>query len=182
MATDDIILRTEVSPFPPGYCPASQQQFADDVADALQVFFPAEFTPIIKSPNQPTVEQRGYTWNKVDASTGMSVGYFEWSVVIGAWAKNHWNGGVVPFDERRLFVGSALDAETYDGGSPGTVSSSTGPFWEIDHDLDNRIVIGAATVPVGTSANTQVGADGAKTEVWGMFYLKPTGRQLDVAT
>src|SRR6185436_11400470 len=132
MPTDDIILRTAVSPFPPGYCPASQQQFADDIAASLEVFFPGEFALTIKSSSQPTVEQRSMTWNKIDASTGQSVGYFEWNIVVGQWTKNHWPGGVIPTFERRIFVGTLLQLETYDGGEAGTISQSTGSFWVQD--------------------------------------------------
>ena len=142
MASADIILRTAVRPFPPGYCPSSQQQFADDVAASLEVFFPIAYTPVIKSPNQPTVEQRSYTWNKVDATTGQSVGYFEWNIVVGAWTRNHWPLGVIPTGERRLFDGTALALETYDGGEPGTISQSTGPFWV----QDGVLVVGSLLV------------------------------------
>ncbi len=182
MASDDLILRTAVRPFPPGYCPSSQQQFANDVATALEVFLPAEFVFGILSPTQPTVEQRDRVWLKQDPSTGLITGIYTWLTVIGQWGRLHWQSGVVPVYERRLYVGTEASVESYDGGSSGTVSLSTGPYWTVDHDLDNRVPIGAATVPVGTSANTQLGADGAKTEVWGMFFLKPTGRLIDIAT
>lgn len=181
MASDDTILRTEVAPFPPGFCPPTQQAFADAIAESLEVFLPNEFVFAILGPSQPTVEQRGRLWFKQDPSTGLYQGPFTWLTVIGQWGKLHWPTGTVPTDERKLYVGTEASVETFDGGSPGTVSLSTGPFWEVDHDLDDRIPIGADTVPVGTSANTQVGADGAKTEVWGVFMLKPTGRLIDIA-
>jgi hypothetical protein len=154
VAADDIILRTRVRPFDPGFCPVGLQATADAIAASLEVFFPVAYTPVIKSPNQPTVEQRLYSWNKVDATTGQSVGVFEWNIVVGQWTRNHWPLGVIPTYERRLFSGSALNAETYDGGQPGTVSASTGPFWTED-----------ATLPVA-----------------GFLVLKPTARLFDVAT
>lgn len=181
MPDTDIILRTQASPFPVGYCPSSQQQFADDVAAALEVFLPNEFVFAILSPSQPTVEQRGRLWFKQDPSTGLYQGPFTWLTVIGQWGKLHWPTGTVPTYERKLYVGTEASVETFDGGSSGTISLSTGPFWQVDHTLDDKIPIGAATVPVNTSAATQVGADGTKTSVLGMFFLKPTGRLIDIA-
>ncbi len=182
MASDDLILRTAVRPFPPGYCPSSQQQFADDVATSLEVFLPAEFVFGILSPTQPTVEQRDRVWLKQDPSTGLITGIYTWLTVIGQWGRLHWASGVVPVYERRLYVGPEASVADYDGGSAGTVSLSTGPYWTVDHTLDDFIPIGAATVPVNTSAATQVGADGVKTSVVGVFFLKPTGRLIDIAT
>jgi hypothetical protein len=186
VATDDIILRTEVAPFPPGYCPSSQQQFANDIATALEVFFPGEFALTIKSPNQPTVEQRGYTWNKTDASTGQSIGYFEWNIVVGQWTRNHWPLGVIPTLERRIFVGTLLQLETYDGGESGTVSQSTGPFWQQDTAFTDRWIMGVGTAPSPAAplALTQVFDDAAPGDpkAIGVYFIKPTARLWDVAT
>lgn len=182
MATDDIILRTEVSPFPPGYCPASQQQFADDIAAALEVFFPGEFSLTIKSPNQPTVEQRTMTWNKTDASTGQSLGYFEWNIVVGQWTKEHWPNGT-PTYERRIFVGTLTQLETYDGGEAGTVSQSTGPFWERDTAFSDKWPLGVGTTiaaPLGTLSVFDDAVPGAPDAI-GVYIVKPTARIWDVA-
>ena len=173
-----------MSPFPVGYCPASQQQFADDIANALEVFFPGEFSLTILSPNQPTVEQRSMIWAKSDASTGVIVGFFTWNVVIGAWAKNHWNGGTIPTLERRIFVGTLTQLETYDGGEAGTVSQSTGPFWERDTDFSDKWPIGVGTeiaAPLGTSSIFDDATPGTPDAI-GVYFIKPTARVWDVAT
>ncbi len=184
MAEGDIILRTAVSPFPPGYCPASQQQFADDIAAAIEVFFPGEFALTIKSPNQPTVEQRDMTWNKVDASTGQTVGYYEWNVVVGQWTRNHWPLGVIPTYERRIFVGTLLQLETYDGGESGTVSQSTGPFWENDTAFANAWPLGVGSLIAAPLTTLQVFDDAVPGDpkAIGVYIIKPTARLWDVAT
>jgi hypothetical protein len=156
------------------------QETADAIAKSIEVFFPGEFSLTIKSPNQPTVEQRSYTWNKTDASTGQSLDYFEWNTIVGQWTRAHWPNGL-PVYERRLWLGTLAQLELYDGGEPGTVSASTGPYWVQDTNFTDRIPIGAGTTPVGTSANTQVGADGAKTEVWSAYVIKCTARIWDRA-
>jgi len=183
VAEDDIILRTAVSPFPPGYCPATNQQFADDIAAALEVFFPGEFALTIKSSSQPTVEQRSMTWNKVDASTGQSVGYFEWNLTVGQWTKLHWPGGVIPTNERRLFIGSLLSLEAYDGGESGSVSASTGPFWERDTAFSDKWPLGVGTLiaaPLGTLSVFDDAVPGVPDAI-GVYVIKPTARYLDRA-
>lgn len=184
VATPDIILRTSVRPFEIGFCPSSQQAFANAVAESLEVFFPGEFSLTIKSSSQPTVEQRSMTWNKVDASTGVSVGYFEWNVVIGQWAKNHWNGGVVPTYERRIFVGTLTQLETYDGGESGTVSQSTGPFWTRDTAFDNAWPLGIGSLIAAPLTTLQVFDDAAPGDpkAIGVYIIKPTARLWDLAT
>jgi len=179
----DIILRTAVSPFPPGYCPATQQQFADDIAAALEVFFPGEFALTIKSPNQPTVEQRSMTWNKTDASTGQSLGYFEWNTITGGWTKNHWAGGVIPVYERRIFIGTLAQLELYDLGEPGTVSASTGPFWQRDTAFSDLWPLGVGALiaaPLGTLAVFDDATPGVPNAI-GVYFIKPTARYWDRA-
>ena len=183
MAEGDIILRTAVSPFPPGYCPATNQQFADDIAAALEVFFPGEFALTIKSSNQPTVEQRSMTWNKTDASTGQSVGYFEWNVVVGQWTKNHWPGGVIPTYERRIFVGTLTQLSVYDGGEAGTISQSTGSFWVQDTAFTDKWPLGVGSLiaaPLGTLSVFDDAVPGVPDAI-GVYVIKPSSRIWDRA-
>ncbi len=121
------------------------------------------------------------TWNKVDASTGQSLGFFEWNVITGGWTRQHFPNGI-DFNERRLFIGTLAQLSVYDGGEPGTVSQSTGAFWVQDTNFTDSIPIGAGTVPVNTSENTRVGATGANTLVWAAYVIKPSGRIWDRAT
>lgn len=183
VAEDDIILRTAVSPFPIGYCPASQQQFANDIADAIEVFFPGEFALTIQSPNQPTVEQRSMIWAKTDASTGVIVGFYTWNTTIGAWARNHWPLGVIPTYERRIFVGTLAQLEVFDGGESGTVSQSTGPFWERDTAFNDLWPLGVGSLiaaPLTTLAVFDDATPGAPNAI-GVYIIKPTARLWDRA-
>jgi len=183
MPTDDIILRTEVSPFPPGFCPANNQELANAIAESIEVFLPNEFAFAIMGPNQPTVEQRGRIWAKTDASTGVIVGFFTWNLVVGAWTKNHWNGGVVPTYERRIFVGTLTQLETYDGGEAGTVSQSTGPFWQRDTAFSDLWPLGVGTLiaaPLGTLAVFDDATPGVPNAI-GVYFIKPTTRLWDRA-
>jgi len=184
VAADDIILRTAVSPFPPGYCPSSQQQFANDIAAALEVFLPNDFGFIVISSSQPTVEQRSRIWAKVDASTGVIVGFYTWNLIVGAWVKNHWGAGVAPTNLRQIYVGSALSLETFDGGQSGTVSQSTGPFWQIDSAFSDKWPLGVGALIAAPLATLSVFDDATPgvPDAIGCYFIRPTTRIWDVAT
>lgn len=183
VAEGDIILRTEVSPFPIGFCPPNNQELANAIADSIKVFFPGEFSLTIKSPNQPSVEQRSMTWNKTDASTGQSLGLFEWNTIVGQWTKNHWPGGVIPTYERRLFCGTLLQLESYDGGESGTISQSTGAFWERDTAFSDLWPLGVGALiaaPLSTLAVFDDATPGVPNAI-GVYFIKPTVRIWDRA-
>jgi hypothetical protein len=121
---DTINLPVIAPTLPPGSCvdPAYVQ-----LIGKTQVLFPAEYGLTIKSPNEPTVEQRDFVWFKTDSITGEITGRFTWSGLYGAWIQPHWPNGV-PTGERRLLV-PGTDVDTYDGGEAGTVTETRGPFW-----------------------------------------------------
>lgn len=183
MATPDIILRTQVSPFPTGYCPSSQQQFANDIAAALEVFFPNELAQIWLSPNQPSVEMRDRIWAKQDASTGTVTGFYTWNVTVGQWTRPHFQNGT-PTYERRIFVGSLTNLELYEGGEPGTVSASTGPFWEQDTAFANTWPLGIGALIAAPLTTLQVFDDATPGDpkAIGVYVIKPTARLWDIAT
>lgn len=183
MASDDTILRVAASPFPVGFCPSSNQALADAIAASLEVFLPNEFAFAIKSSSQPTVEQRDRIWAKVDDSTGVVIGFYTWNLVVGAWVKNHWPLGVIPTNERRIFVGSLTALETYDGGEAGTVSQSTGPFWTRDTAFSDLWPLGVGaliTAPLGTLAVFDDAVPGVPNAI-GVYFIKPTARLWDRA-
>lgn len=56
--------------------------------------------------------------------------------------------------ERRLFVGTQADLDTYDGGSAGAVTAISGPAWEIDTDFNGRSPMGVGDVSGSDPAKT----------------------------
>ena len=163
MPDTDIILRTAVSPFPPGYCPTTNQQFADDIAAA--------------------VEQRDRIWAKVDDSTGVIIGFYTWNTVVGQWVKNHWPLGVIPTNERRIFIGSLLALESYDGGESGTISQSTGSFWVQDTAFTDKWPLGVGTLiaaPLSTLSVFDDAVPGVPDAI-GVYVIKPSSRLWDRA-
>lgn len=167
---------------PAGFCLSPQAIVA--LISQIQVFFPIEFAIWNFGPDEPTVENRSFPWHKTDEATGVGVGDFDWAPTLGRWVKNHWlPSGIVPTSERRLFVGPSGDVDTYDGGSSGTVSSITGPFWEIDTSFNDKSLIGVGTTytPVGTDFQIFDDATPGDPKFRSVYVLKPTGRIYDVA-
>jgi hypothetical protein len=147
----------------------------------IRVILPNEISFFIISPNEPTVEQRDQLWVKTNSLTGAIVGLFTWSANYGLWIKPHFNGTTVPINERRIYVGSLSSLETYDGGSPGTVTDTTGPFWQQDTNWTDKFIVGAGTTAVDADNAAGYTPGGAGT-TRGAYIIKPTGRIYDRST
>lgn len=138
----------------PGYCFTSYNQFGNDIARALSVQFPGSFTPWNFGPNQPGSSQRSLPWFVTDLSTGAPVngGVATWSPTYGRWVSPY----PIPASSavRWEWEGTLTALETFDGGSAGTVSDTTGPFWMQDPNYTARFSIGASptVTTVGTNA------------------------------
>lgn len=151
---DDINLVVIAPELPPGSCIDPE---IIDLIGKTQVLFPSNYSLFISGSNEPTVEQRDYAWIKTNSTTDVIIGIFKWSALYGKWLKHHFINGSVPTSERRLYVGTEASLETYDGGEPGTVTATTGPFWEKDKDTTS----------------------GPQTDYPGSFWIKATGRIYD---
>ena len=135
------------------------------------------------------MNDRDKPWLKLDAITGTIVGIFSWSPTYGQWLSNHWlyAGQTPPLNERRMFVGTLTDLETYENGEGGTVSATTGPFWALDSAFNGMMPYGAfagsmTTTPIITPLVTSVfDTTGAATdpEAIGVYFIKPSGRIFD---
>ena len=74
---------------------------------------------------------------------GFEDGWYYWDDTIGAWIKPHptpASGG-----ERRCFVGSTTDLQTYEGGNANAVDDADGPFWEVDSSFAARFPVGVGS-------------------------------------
>ena len=177
----DIELQVIPAQFPPGYCPRSNQQLANDIAAGQRVILPGEFGLIIISASEPIVEYRDRIWVKVDPTSNVQLGIFTWSTEYGLWVKPHWNNNQPPTNGLFLFKGTLAELETYDGGEPGTISEVTGPFWVKDDEWDDRFFLGVgATI---TTPNTDklvfdIGTPAVPNARSG-YFIKPSGRLMD---
>jgi len=67
-------------------------------------------------------------------------------------------------NERRLWVGTVAGLKTYDGGTDLSVTSTTGPFWEVDSDFDAKFLMGPGTLPISATV-VSVGGEGGLEKV-----------------
>lgn len=183
MALNDVQLPVTFAPFPPGTCFNSDADLANAIAENLVVTFPGSLTPWNIGPNVPSVDNRDKPWLKINATDGSVVGVFSWNTVQGQWTSNHWGvAGQPPLNERRIFVGTLSDLNTYEGGSPGTVSPTTGPFWIQDPAFTDGFAVGAGgtivATPLDLNKNYTQGA--AFPQGVGVFFIQPSGRIFDV--
>lgn len=168
-----------VPPLPAGFCLSASA--IQNHLKTITAVLPGDFTVWNVGPNEPTIENRSKPWHKTDPSTFIGMGDFDYSPTFGAWLKRHWNANQAPFNERRMFIGSLTDLETYDGGEPGTVSDTTGPFWEKDANFDNKwpLGVGALIVTVNTDLQVFDDATPGPPSARGVYFIKPTGRLYD---
>lgn len=137
---------------PEGFCPANWDEVnLQLVGRAVAVLEGSGFTVITDSETVPSPENNGYLWRR--PSTGLIYKY-----TSGAWVTPH---PEPPSGEaRRLYVGTTVQLQTYDGGSIGAVGDAAGPMWEVDTDFDGRSPMGPGSIPDANPAKTlNVGED-----------------------
>lgn len=178
---ETIDLQVIVPTLPPGGCIDPQIR---SFMQQLRVLFPAGYALHITGPNEPSVEERDYLWDKTDSITGALLGTFSWSALYGLWLKPHWIGASVPSNERRIYLGSLTSLETFDGGESATVSDTTGPFWKEDTDFQDKwpLGVGATLSTVATDQDVFDDATPGAPQGRGVYFIKPTGRIYDRAT
>jgi hypothetical protein len=140
----------------------------------IRVLFPSQYSLTLTGPNEPTVEQRDYVWVKTDSITNEIVGTFTWSPFYGLWIYAH--PSLPETSERRLWVGSLVSLETFDGGESATVSATTGPFWEQDTDYNDKFIVGANGTAVGSDYASNI-TGGAADDALGTYIIKRTARR-----
>lgn len=131
---------------PEGYCPTTWQELANTIiGGSVAVFEGSGFTVVLNQEGTPTALQTAFLWRK--PSTGLVYSY-----VSGAWVTPHPSapGG----DERRLFIGSLVALQTYDGGAVGAVGDAAGPMWEEDTAFQGRSPMGPGAIPTSNPAKT----------------------------
>jgi hypothetical protein len=144
---------------PVGYCPLNYQSLANDIISGTQATFNSSIgnsffnygasTPALNNQVYPWLDEKGNWWVRVN----------------GYWARQH--PILVNSPERRIFVGTAADVLSYDGGDGTAVASQmAGPMWEVDTAFDARFPVGvgafaaSGTVNVnGTTTTTSVAGE-----------------------
>lgn len=148
--SDYLTLSVKSSPVPEGFCPNFFTTPAWlQLVSYLRVQIPITNFGVVISESRPTRDLQTTLWYKIDA-----LGRPERAYLYG---NGDW---LSPFEttaqyERRFVIATEAEIITKDGGSAGTVSDRTGPFWEIDTDMAGFIPIGVGKVG-GVDGNTEL--------------------------
>jgi len=129
---------------PVNYCPTNYQTLANDIISGTQAIFNSTIGNSFFNfgASFPAINNRVYPWLDDQG--------LWWIFTQGFWIRK--NTVEAAGQERRMFVGSTIDLGLYDGGDGAvTVTSVTGPMWEIDAAF-------AARFPVGVGAFAASGA------------------------
>lgn len=122
---------------PEGFCFSSWPQVFNSFTSLLSGYLPGNYTVWNYGNTEPTAENRGIPWLRLNVDGSPDKIYVFWG---GNWVSPH----VVPYEspEIRIWSGLIADLVSYDGGSPGVVTDTTGPMWE-------EVVAMRALFPVG---------------------------------
>ena len=130
--------------------PADPQTLLNNISATVSL----SITGIIVQAAEPDATDRDKLWIKLNGSSYPS-GRFLYA--NGKWV---WPHPVPPSDKSVImFTGSSGEVDTKDGGTAGTATITTGPFWEIKSEFAQRMPIGVGTLP-DTSTAINVGDDG----------------------
>lgn len=128
---------------PQGFCPTTEQERLVAYANNMKAVLNGGFSYYNYGADKPAPEFQAYPWLRTTDG--------RWYMYSGVWrSPNNYS-----LDERRIWMGSLSDLITYDGGSAGTVSATTGPMWVEDTSMIDRIPIGAgSTAAIGVNAGS----------------------------
>lgn len=124
--------------------PSDPQTLYADMFNRARALYP-DIKGVLIQPTAPSAGDSDKLWIKT--SGGAPVGQFIRYNAQWVWPYE------VPANsnERRIWVGTLVSLDTYDGGSAGAVGDASGPFWTEDAAFRDRIPIG-----VGPSLATVV--------------------------
>lgn len=112
-----------------------------------------DLTGVIISSTTPAATDQDKMWVKTDGN--YPIGNFIF--ISGQWL---WPVEGYDANDRRFWRGTLADLPTKDGGTVGVATLTTGPFWELDTDMNGRVAIGVGGLPSGaTLANGDTGGN-----------------------
>jgi hypothetical protein len=156
------------------YCFTSYQQLANDIVGGAIVQFDAtgSFGVLVQTTTPTPAQRNNFLWFNLTTEH-----LLRYDTGLGEWVQKHY---VPASDERRWwFEGVAGNVPLVDGGEVGAVGLAAGPFWEIDHNYDARMPLGAGTLP-STTVVAVSGTGGVETVTLAKVNL-PTD-EIDVKT
>lgn len=164
--------------------PDNPQTLNVDIVTRIVAVLSTTFAGIYISASAPPADQRDKIWFN---STNQRL--YQW--INGAWQRTYDIPASDPF-YRMPFPGTTAQLTDYGLGAgmgSGGVGPSSGPLWEVDHDYDDRLLVGVgpticATVNTtyGSKSHTLTEAEGATgnhTHAFGLSNQDITGKNDD---
>lgn len=145
--------------FPVGFCwPADPQTFVDSLStwganwqfniDVANAFW--------NTGPKPDANHRVFPWLR-QVGDGLD-GVWWYSATYGAWIQSH----PTPASgaERRLWVDTTGNLETYDGGDTDPAGPASGPMWEVDTNFAARFIVGPGAFSASGTIAVNTGTTG----------------------
>ncbi len=127
---------------PDGFCFTNWQTLFNTFSSLLNGYLPGQYNVFNYGNTEPAAEDRGKPWFRLNPDGSPD----KWYVYFGgSWVSP--NPVAAGGYEIRIWKGLLADLVTYDGGSAGTVTDTTGPMWEEDTDMRARLPLGVGTLP-----------------------------------
>lgn len=130
---------------PEGFCPEDEQARLNGYIAQLSGTLPGTFTAWNVGNTTPTADNQDKPWLRL-TTTGAPDRVYTYAA--GAWVAPHpippGSAGVGNFI--CMWRGSLADLETYDGGSAGTVTPTSGPFWAEVTEMQNKSPWGVGSI------------------------------------
>lgn len=150
---------------PADYCFTTPARLALDIVAGMSGYLPGSFTFIIDSESEPAAADRDKLWHKLlpgGAPTGQIYKYY-----LGFWVTPHQEAA--SGDKRTWFEGVEADVWSLDGGdgtdpSTNPPTATSGAMWEVDHNYDFRVPLGAGTSPAPHTTTVVPGDTGGEEE------------------
>lgn len=131
---------------PSTFCFQSWQQAWPVLAGLLQASFAAELQTVNFGNTTPAATDRDKPLFLTNPDGTPQSGAW-YAFANGSWlAKHPLSPGII-----MLWDGLEADITTLDGGEAGTITTTTGPFWQRLTAMDARVPLGVGTLPGGTA-------------------------------
>lgn len=123
---------------PPQPCYSNEQQRLNAYAEAMSAKLEGGLAFYNFGDSLPSAANRIYPWFRTTDS--------RWYFFSGDWISRV----AYSVHERRIFVGTLSQLETYDGGDANAPSDRSGPMWQADSEFAAKFPVGVGSLPGGT--------------------------------
>lgn len=149
-----------------GYCPTSEQDRLNVYASLIAATFPLSAGIINYGNSTPLPDYQSFPWIRLNPDGTLDGTY---AYANGSWTRPH----PVPANSPILFAWNdvAANIATFDGGEVASVSSNTGPMWQISTvdslppAADGSNVIAWGEMLIGQSTTYAQGSEGGVAQV-----------------